>query len=83
MTESPCIIIERLNNPHHINVFYSGVVFLKKPFLICKAGDTLSKRQVNLLELLGEKLSVYQLKLKAVWTKGGGLEVLDNEDDSD
>ncbi|XP_018572138.1 mRNA turnover protein 4 homolog [Anoplophora glabripennis] len=60
-----------------------GIVFLKRPFLVCRAGTILSKRQVNLLHLLGEKLAVFQLHLKAVWTKGGGLEILNDEDESD
>lgn len=50
---------------------------MTEDFEVCRAGTILTSEQVHFLELLGEKLSVFKLRLVAKWTKEKGFCVLD------
>jgi len=49
-----------------------GVIYLEKPYTICKKGDVLTPEQAKLLKLFQYQQSEFKVRIKAIWTKDDG-----------
>lgn len=54
----------------------SGVITLVSDYVVCKEGDKLTAEQSRLLKFFDYKMSVFQVKLSAHWSKQKGFRYL-------
>ena len=50
-----------------------GVPTLEMPHTVCEKGKTLTSEQAQLLKLIGEKMVVFRVALKACWDSETGV----------
>ncbi|KAF8382900.1 hypothetical protein PRIPAC_72042 [Pristionchus pacificus] len=53
-----------------------GVIHLTQDFRVCTEGEAIKPEEAKILKFLEEKLSVFQVNLKAYWSKQTGLKDL-------
>ncbi|VDK42767.1 unnamed protein product [Anisakis simplex] len=57
-------------------MFILGIVTLISDFTVCKKGVVLTADQARILKLLGYMLSIFQINIRASWTKEKGFHLI-------